>query len=293
MLDFGTGGLDLAYEVMRGYDALILVDISRQGGEPGTLYVMEPDPEETSRSRTARCQPARHGPADRAAVREDGGRLAGQGHRGRLRARRGRGDGPRPLAEVADAVERRSALVFETIAELAPTPPTRRPDVHELSLAERDRRHGRAPRRRPPGDASSRCGSAPCDRSSPTRSPSTSRSSRATRSARAPASTTSWSTRSSCPDCGATGTRRLADRGHGVGAIRGLCRRFGARTCDAGGEVLRRSESSRSSRSTESSEEEDDAPHQGEGRRGRPRRERDDRARQPRRLRPASVASST
>jgi hydrogenase maturation protease len=43
--DFGTGGLDLAYEVMRGYDALILVDVSRQGGEPGTLYVMEPDEE--------------------------------------------------------------------------------------------------------------------------------------------------------------------------------------------------------------------------------------------------------
>jgi hydrogenase maturation protease len=41
--DFGTGGLDLAYEVMRGYDGLVLVDISRQGGEPGTLYVMEPD----------------------------------------------------------------------------------------------------------------------------------------------------------------------------------------------------------------------------------------------------------
>ena len=43
--DFGTGGLDLAYEVMRGYDALVLVDVSRQGGEPGTLYVMEADPE--------------------------------------------------------------------------------------------------------------------------------------------------------------------------------------------------------------------------------------------------------
>jgi hydrogenase maturation protease len=43
--DFGTGGLDLAYEVMRGYDALVLVDISRQGGDPGTLYVMEADPE--------------------------------------------------------------------------------------------------------------------------------------------------------------------------------------------------------------------------------------------------------
>jgi hydrogenase maturation protease len=41
--DFGTGGLDLAYEVMRGYDGLVLVDVSRQGGDPGTLYVMEPD----------------------------------------------------------------------------------------------------------------------------------------------------------------------------------------------------------------------------------------------------------
>ena len=46
VFDFGTGGLDLAYEVMRGYDALVLVDVSRQGGEPGTLYVIEPDPEE-------------------------------------------------------------------------------------------------------------------------------------------------------------------------------------------------------------------------------------------------------
>jgi hydrogenase maturation protease len=41
VFDFGTGGLDLAYEAMRGYDALVLIDVSRQGGEPGTLYVME------------------------------------------------------------------------------------------------------------------------------------------------------------------------------------------------------------------------------------------------------------
>jgi hydrogenase maturation protease len=41
VFDFGTGGLDLAYEVMRGYDALVLVDLTRQGGDPGTLYVME------------------------------------------------------------------------------------------------------------------------------------------------------------------------------------------------------------------------------------------------------------
>jgi hydrogenase maturation protease len=48
VFDFGTGGLDLAYEVMRGYDALVLVDISRQGEPPGTLYVMDPDPEDIS-----------------------------------------------------------------------------------------------------------------------------------------------------------------------------------------------------------------------------------------------------
>jgi len=44
--DFGIGGLDLAYELQNGYAALVLVDISRQGGEPGTLYVMEVDEDE-------------------------------------------------------------------------------------------------------------------------------------------------------------------------------------------------------------------------------------------------------
>jgi len=46
VMDFGTSGLDLAYEVMRGYDGLILIDVSRQGGDPGTLYVMEADEDE-------------------------------------------------------------------------------------------------------------------------------------------------------------------------------------------------------------------------------------------------------
>ncbi|MGQ0678828.1 MAG: hydrogenase maturation protease [Actinomycetota bacterium] len=39
--DFGIGGLDLAYELQNGYAALVLIDISRQGGSAGTLYVME------------------------------------------------------------------------------------------------------------------------------------------------------------------------------------------------------------------------------------------------------------
>jgi hydrogenase maturation protease len=46
VMDAGTGGLALAYEVMRGYDALVILDVSRQGGAPGTLYVM--DAEESS-----------------------------------------------------------------------------------------------------------------------------------------------------------------------------------------------------------------------------------------------------
>ncbi len=46
VMDFGSGGLDLAYEVMRGYDALILIDVSRQGEAPGTLYVMEANPDD-------------------------------------------------------------------------------------------------------------------------------------------------------------------------------------------------------------------------------------------------------
>jgi hydrogenase maturation protease len=50
LADFGTSGLDLAYEVMRGYDGLILVDASRQGEAPGTLYVMEQAPEDVDGS---------------------------------------------------------------------------------------------------------------------------------------------------------------------------------------------------------------------------------------------------
>lgn len=46
VIDFGTGGLNLAYEAMNDYDALLLVDITRQGHPPGTLYTIEPDPAE-------------------------------------------------------------------------------------------------------------------------------------------------------------------------------------------------------------------------------------------------------
>jgi hydrogenase maturation protease len=44
--DFGTGGLKLAYDLMRGYDALIMIDASSRDEEPGTLYVIEPQEED-------------------------------------------------------------------------------------------------------------------------------------------------------------------------------------------------------------------------------------------------------
>ncbi|MFD0775149.1 hydrogenase maturation protease [Streptomonospora algeriensis] len=41
--DFGIRGVHLAYELLNGYDALILVDAAPRGGEAGTVYVIEAD----------------------------------------------------------------------------------------------------------------------------------------------------------------------------------------------------------------------------------------------------------
>lgn len=43
VVDFGIRGLDLAYTLLDGYDALILVDATPRGQPPGTLYVLAPD----------------------------------------------------------------------------------------------------------------------------------------------------------------------------------------------------------------------------------------------------------
>jgi hydrogenase maturation protease len=42
VVDFGIRGLDLAYALLDGYEAVILVDATPRGGPPGTLYVLEP-----------------------------------------------------------------------------------------------------------------------------------------------------------------------------------------------------------------------------------------------------------
>lgn len=43
VIDFGVRGFDLAYALMDGYDATILIDAVPRGGAPGTLYVIRPD----------------------------------------------------------------------------------------------------------------------------------------------------------------------------------------------------------------------------------------------------------
>jgi hydrogenase maturation protease len=42
-IDFGIRGYDLAYALLDGSDVTILVDACPRGGEPGSLYVIEPD----------------------------------------------------------------------------------------------------------------------------------------------------------------------------------------------------------------------------------------------------------
>ncbi len=41
ILEVGTGGLQMAQELLTGYDRLIVVDAMTRGGLPGQLYVLE------------------------------------------------------------------------------------------------------------------------------------------------------------------------------------------------------------------------------------------------------------
>jgi hydrogenase maturation protease len=41
--DIGVRGVHLAYQLLDGYDTLVLVDATARGGAPGTLYLIEPD----------------------------------------------------------------------------------------------------------------------------------------------------------------------------------------------------------------------------------------------------------
>ncbi|MEO6655325.1 MAG: hydrogenase maturation protease [Pyrinomonadaceae bacterium] len=43
LVDFGIRSFDLAYALMDGYETTIFVDAAPRGGDPGTVYVIEPD----------------------------------------------------------------------------------------------------------------------------------------------------------------------------------------------------------------------------------------------------------
>ncbi|HEU5421476.1 MAG TPA: hydrogenase maturation protease [Streptosporangiaceae bacterium] len=43
VVDYGIRGMHLAYDLSSGYDAAILVDATARGGEPGTVYIIEPE----------------------------------------------------------------------------------------------------------------------------------------------------------------------------------------------------------------------------------------------------------
>jgi hydrogenase maturation protease len=49
VVDFGIRGYDLAYAIMDGYGATILVDTTARGNPPGTLCLIEPDQEELAK----------------------------------------------------------------------------------------------------------------------------------------------------------------------------------------------------------------------------------------------------
>lgn len=44
--DFGIRGMDLAYALHDDYDLVVFVDATPRGGEPGTVYLLEPEIEE-------------------------------------------------------------------------------------------------------------------------------------------------------------------------------------------------------------------------------------------------------
>ena len=57
LVDFGIRSVHLVYELLDGYDVLVLVDtVAQQDGPPGSLYVIEPDLPPRSRPGTPpRC----------------------------------------------------------------------------------------------------------------------------------------------------------------------------------------------------------------------------------------------
>ena len=61
VVDFGIRALDFAYALLESYDAVILIDATQRGGEPGSLYVIEPSVDQVEADEDPSWQIEAHG----------------------------------------------------------------------------------------------------------------------------------------------------------------------------------------------------------------------------------------
>ncbi|MHB1535164.1 MAG: hydrogenase maturation protease [Acidimicrobiales bacterium] len=123
VVDFGIRGVHLAYELLEGYDTLVLVDAVSRGGVPGTVSVIEHDARSPGEGDGVISAMDAHGmdPEAVLAMVEDMG-----GHVGRVLvvgcevARVDEGIGL--SAEVAAAVPAAVAAVHELVASITAAP---------------------------------------------------------------------------------------------------------------------------------------------------------------------------
>ena len=55
--DFGINGVRMAHRLIEGYDLLVIADIAKRGGEPGTVYLIEIDPTKEQQFQLLHSQP--------------------------------------------------------------------------------------------------------------------------------------------------------------------------------------------------------------------------------------------
>ena len=61
VVDFGIRGFDLAYALLDGYEVTVFIDATPRGGEPGTIYTIEPDLSELQEADAQQMMVETHG----------------------------------------------------------------------------------------------------------------------------------------------------------------------------------------------------------------------------------------
>ncbi|MHB9863981.1 hydrogenase maturation protease [Streptomyces sp. YIM S03343] len=136
--DIGVRGVHLAYQLLDGYDTVILVDATARGAEPGTLHVIEPE------ATGAPAAPDGHRMTPDAVLALLGTLCASTGARAPRRmlvvgcepARLDEGIGLSPA--VSDAVPRAVRLIEELLAAPPPQPAPPRPLAGQAAASRGD-----------------------------------------------------------------------------------------------------------------------------------------------------------